>query len=301
MFMANNGDVGIGTGNTAPVSKLQVAGTITTAGLTSTNLITANGGLLSAGLITANGFGLISKASGNDASIKTQNSASANGTLIIANNVSYQAYNATTQTNDAVIVYSNDAPGTSATSTALNICSWNGSAGGDGIRLTPTSTTINTPLISTGLITANGGITMGGSNRITLGSGTTAPTAGQLGYTIRYNNSGVAINNANTQLNTGSLTAGVWMLCYTLNFAGQSTGNANIYKSFCGFGPAPFNADIAVNQTASTGFVIGPYAHTGTCVLTYTTTTSWYFNATINTSDPGGVGWVLQVSATRIA
>ena len=54
-------------------------------------------------------------------------------------------------------------------SSAINI-------GGTGL------TTIGGTLTSTGLLTANGGLTIGGSNNITLGSGTSAPSAGtQLG------------------------------------------------------------------------------------------------------------------------
>jgi hypothetical protein len=44
------------------------------------------------------------------------------------------------------------------------------------------TTTVNNALTATGLTTANGGLTMGGANNITLGTGATAPTAGtQLG------------------------------------------------------------------------------------------------------------------------
>jgi hypothetical protein len=43
------------------------------------------------------------------------------------------------------------------------------------------TTTLNGATTANGLITANGGLTMGGSNNITLGTGVTPPTAGQLG------------------------------------------------------------------------------------------------------------------------
>jgi hypothetical protein len=45
------------------------------------------------------------------------------------------------------------------------------------------TTTLTGVTTATGLITANGGLTIGSSNNITLGSGTVAPTVGQIGYT----------------------------------------------------------------------------------------------------------------------
>jgi len=46
------------------------------------------------------------------------------------------------------------------------------------------SALVSGTLTASGLITANGGLTMGGSNNITLGTGAVAPTLGQLGYTL---------------------------------------------------------------------------------------------------------------------
>ena len=66
---------------------------------------------------------------------------------------------------------------------------------------------------ASGLITANGGLTMGGANNITLGAGTTAPTAGQLGYRITGTILSTTITaGSETIISTITLTPGVWIL-----------------------------------------------------------------------------------------
>ena len=78
-----------------------------------------------------------------------------------------------------------------------------------GGTLSITSTTT-----ATDTITANGGLTIGGTNNITLGNGTVAPTTGQIGYIL----TGVLATNANFTNNTPltvssiPLTAGTWVL-----------------------------------------------------------------------------------------
>ena len=68
------------------------------------------------------------------------------------------------------------------TATTLNI----GVTAGAAVNIGKTGglTTVNSALKSTGLITADGGLTMGGSNDITLGSGAPAPLKTQLGYLL---------------------------------------------------------------------------------------------------------------------
>jgi hypothetical protein len=88
---------------------------------------------------------------------------------------------------------------------------------------------------ATGLITANSGFTMGGANNITLGSGATAPTSTQLGYTIT--NADTTITQATTTqkiFGTLTLTAGVYIFSTQLNIFGVSAATSSdwsIYNS----------------------------------------------------------------------
>jgi hypothetical protein len=82
-------------------------------------------------------------------------------------------------------------------------------------------------LTNTGLITANGGLTIGGSNNITLGAGTTTPTAGQLGYTI-FGTIASTSNTAGTEttVSTINITPGVWLCSATV----QVSTNQSAYS-----------------------------------------------------------------------
>jgi hypothetical protein len=115
--------------------------------------------------------------------------------------------------------------GTSALSTANN-----------QITLGTVLETVRVPgaTTATGLITANGGLTMGGSNNITLGSGATAPTAGQLGYTV---SNGAGLSTITSSYQTyGSLTldAGVYIFISRINmfsFTAASTVDFDILNN----------------------------------------------------------------------
>ena len=67
---------------------------------------------------------------------------------------------------------------------------------------------------ATGLITANGGLTIGGSNNITLGNGTVTPTSGQKGYVSSATIP--ASTTALTAFASLSLPAGVWIVTYCI-------------------------------------------------------------------------------------
>ena len=72
-------------------------------------------------------------------------------------------------------------------------------------------------ITSTGLITATGGLSMGNNQNITLASTYTAPSAGQLGYTINGTmNTALSLSNivSNSQTYFGSMSIGVgtWLL-----------------------------------------------------------------------------------------
>ena len=110
-------------------------------------------------------------------------------------------------------------------------------------------TTNNGNLTCTGLITANGGLRMGGSNNITLGNGTSAPTISQLGYNVASSLvSGSAISTGSTYVyspSTGTstylLNPGVYIasLYGTISFANVTTTNIT------------FQIGIATNSTTS--------------------------------------------------
>jgi hypothetical protein len=78
------------------------------------------------------------------------NSSGGNGQIFITNNTGNASYNPICQTGDAQIIYNNNAANGSGTP-GLNICAWTGTS--NGIKLSPTLTTIYTPLTVTGALT----------------------------------------------------------------------------------------------------------------------------------------------------
>jgi hypothetical protein len=86
-----------------------------------------------------------------------------------------------------------------------------------------------------GIITANNGLTMGGSKNITLGDGTVAPTIGQLGYMISSTNTrslspigsfNCFADNSNSGI---QLTPGTWIISYNVSFYTTSTSTIWIH------------------------------------------------------------------------
>jgi hypothetical protein len=81
------------------------------------------------------------------------------------------------------------------------------------------ATVLATPftISSAGLATFNNGLTMGGANNITLGTGATAPTTGQLGYTISVTPY-ASVSTAYTKVaNSITLTTGVWLISFKIS------------------------------------------------------------------------------------
>jgi hypothetical protein len=101
-----------------------------------------------------------------------------------------------------------------------------------------TATTINGTLTSTGLITASGGLTMGGSNHITLTTATgTIPAINQLGYAIVKGPSTATVTNTSTALVfanviSGPNATGTYMATYTVNTTGAWVGATSGYITF---------------------------------------------------------------------
>jgi hypothetical protein len=144
--------------------------------LTSTGTTTLTGATTATGLITANG-GLIT-------------GAGRFGDLVLTSTGTTTLTGATTATglitaNGGLTTGTLTSTGTTTLGGATTV---NGLINALGGLTTSTLTSAGTTTLSgattataTALITANGGLTMGGSNNITLGSGITPPTAGQLG------------------------------------------------------------------------------------------------------------------------
>ena len=162
------------------------------------------------------------------------------------------------------------------TTTATNV--------GIGTSATGT-TTINNALTATGLITANGGLTMGGSNNITLGSGAVAPTSAQLGYLFSGTTTipGLA-SGAATVLNQVALPVGTWLICYNVITTTTATTTMSQYAIGVGDTSAVFNTDgfkIGGNINSSSQLFNGVYTNpiwAGSGVVQITTATTYYLN-----------------------
>ena len=101
------------------------------------------------------------------------------------------------------------------------------------------NTTITGILTNTGLISANGGLSLSGDNCITLGNPTTAPTSTQLGYTL-YSNNNTAFTVNTTLKNLATLTnigIGVYQItcnCTLYTWSIGATQVVNITQSSSG-------------------------------------------------------------------
>jgi len=74
-------------------------------------------------------------------------------------------------------------------------------------------------------ITSLGGLTMSGSNNITLGSGATAPVAGQLGYIYSTTTTATVLSTVSTFLTITNLPIGVYILNGIIDGGGSSANN----------------------------------------------------------------------------
>jgi len=94
-------------------------------------------------------------------------------------------------------------------------------------------------ITSTGLLTANGGLTMGGSNNITLGNGTVAPTSGQLGnsYISTALSTVSTFTSGMTLFNLSIPSGGTYVV--TIYCQIYSTTNCSAYISVPFFGTPP--------------------------------------------------------------
>ena len=143
----------------------------------------------------------------------------AGGDVNIANQAS-NACNINVMNGNTTAGNVNIANGTGATqTTSVNIGS--GSTTGQvTIGNSANTVALQGAVTSSGLITANGGLTMGGANNITLGNGTVSPaTSANLGFSVVATGSvSCSVGIATNICNTGSLVAGVWLVMVTFDF-----------------------------------------------------------------------------------
>jgi hypothetical protein len=102
---------------------------------------------------------------------------------------------------------------------------------GGVIHANPISFESNGVLTSNNGITANGGLTIGGTNNITLGNGTVAPTSGQLGFQVFPTITWVTATAYSVIGTSASLSAGVYTAYIGINFGGTFAANNYIYPS----------------------------------------------------------------------
>jgi len=139
--------------------------------------------------------------------------------------------------------------------------------------------TFNTAILGTastaGLLTATSGLTIGGSNNITLGSGITAPTSLQLGYTVYTTcttNFSIASSTGNpTTITPLTLTlpyiGGTWLVQFQLTYTNSGgTTTFSLFRSYMTAtnqatgGPAQFGR----NSTTANGIQAGATTNCGT-------------------------------------
>ena len=211
-------------------STTSMLGTTTISSLATNTVDRATFGALTIAPTTATSLVLGNATTCNTSNLGTFTST---GGIIANGNITSLTYNGITSTGDVNLALSqisgtgNINIGTGLVrSSAINIGTLNSSTiniGNTGL------TTIGTGgLTSTGLVTANGGLTIGGSNNITLGNGTVAPASStQLGY---QQTGGTVTNtiliNTITQISSITLTtAGLYY--FQSNTAFQSVVSYN--------------------------------------------------------------------------
>jgi hypothetical protein len=172
---------------------------------------------------------------------------------------------------------------------------------------TSSTTYVGGPLTTTGLITANSGLTIGGANGITLTSSSYTPTSGQLGYVITgavISGFTAATSGNTTSVSSISLPSGTWMVQAGRQFVSQSLttgawfGLGQTLKNNTAF--ASGDVEFGVT-TPSLINGVGTYINlTGIVVLTASTTIYLNYNVTYTGTQPTVGGTFPLMKATRI-
>ena len=209
-----NGNVGIGTN--PPTARLEVAGTIKTTDAT------ASGNTTTGALVVAGGAGI-------GGAVNIGGTLTSTGSII--------ANNALTLGNVQTLNFG--VPRTAYITSGLNSAGsldiLNQVTGATSrIRLgTNNNTSTGITIDNTGLLTANNGLTMGGANNITLGTGTTAPTVGQLGYI--YSGTITWAGGAGNGVASIDLSAGTYIGTFSVILGGTFVANNYIAVSNLGY------------------------------------------------------------------
>jgi len=162
-------------------------------------------------------------------------------------------------------------------------------------------------LTVTGSISANGGLTIGGANGITLTSSAYTPTTGQLGYVITgavISSFTAATSGNTTSVSSIPLTTGTWIVCACRQFVSRSLTTG----AWFGLGQTLKNNAAFASSDVEFGVVtpslindVGTYANlTGIVVLTAATTIYLNYNVTYTGTQPTVGGTFPLMKATRI-
>lgn len=164
---------------------------------------------------------------------------------------------------------------------------------------------------ATALETFSAGITIGGSNNITLGNGTVAPSSTQLGYVSIGSNvlstTNIPINGTTTDISSITLQAGTWLISVnaTLSVSSINITDVNGYRLNISTVSSTFQSTImvigsqALSFYTTTSFVP---SLSGFCIVSPTTSTTYYLCATlIANSGTATAGSYTKFKASRIA
>ena len=127
-------------------------------------------------------------------------------------------------------------------------------------------------------LTVNGGLTMGANKNITLASTFTAPTSGQLGYTITGTNNVISLSSlVNNYWASLSLPVGTWLLKAKLSVG----GSANILSCTYGVGTnyvtGNFNTADVIFQNTASGYGSFVCVANETFIINNTSSATYYF------------------------
>jgi hypothetical protein len=165
---------------------------------------------------------------------------------------------------------------------------------------------------ATALETFSAGITISGSNNITLGNGTVSPSSAQLGFVSVGSNvlstTNIPINGTTTDISSMTLQAGTWLISVNASLTVGTTLNITDVNGY------RFNISTVSSTFQTTTMVLGTQALTfytsatnvpslsGFCIVSPTTSTTYYLCANlIANSGTATAGSYTKLRASRIA
>jgi hypothetical protein len=284
------GPINIGTGfsSTAAINLGAITGT------TSANTI--NIGILTPNAITIGHAVANVTINSSSGSIRTPSittgTLSASG-LITANNGITIPTGKTLTATGGIVVSSIDTPASGTMAIGAS------STGGITLGAGNASTTVAGGLTVTGQITANAGLALSGNFGISLPTQTTAPTIGQLGYTVNLlTSSGITNTGTANQTTQVASVASLPVGTYIFFFSGYSNSNSATYtmgmNNTSALFDAKYTSSASVLGTAFTAVKVQM-----TVIIQNTSVQTWYLNhsASVATFPANFIYWYY----TRIA